>query len=153
MQLWILIADESRARVFTLSGDRGAVSEIEGFVHTRGRLSNRDLVSDRPGQVRTGRLGQTMAPIPPHTDPKEAEADRFAAELAKHLRAARRSGAFESLALVAAPKFLGMLRAHLDEPTTRCVVAEVSQDLTRMDGRTLRSHFRELLVTARQAKL
>jgi protein required for attachment to host cells len=153
MKLWILIADESRARVLAPGAARGPLREIEGFVHTRSRMSNRDLVSDRPGQVRTGRLGQTVMAIPPHTDPKEAEVDHFAADLANRLRDARRRGSFDQVALVAPPKFLGLLRGHLDARTARCVVAQAAKNLTRMDTRSARPHLREVLTTVRKAEL
>jgi protein required for attachment to host cells len=97
--------------------------------------------------------GQAVTAMPPHTDPKQVEADDFAAALAKGLRHAHDRGEFELLALVAAPRFLGLLRGDLDEQTRRCVVACEHKDLTLVHTHDLPAHLSDVLDAATRAEL
>ena len=117
MKLSILVADEYRARLLTRAGRTAPLLEIEGLLHSKGRLAARALVSDRPGRVRTGR-GPAVTAMSRHTNPKAVEAGTLAAELAHALRRACDRGEVESLAIVAPPQFLGLIRERLD-PQTR----------------------------------
>ena len=83
MKLWILICDASRARVFSASCTGGPLLEVEGFVHPKSRLKGSDIMTDRPGRVRTGLGGKSATAMPPHTDPKDVAAADFAAELVR----------------------------------------------------------------------
>jgi protein required for attachment to host cells len=153
MTLWILIADESRARVFSRSAKGAALHEVEGFVHPKGRMRDADLVTDRPGRVRTGLRGESVTTMSPHNDPKTVEAGRFAAELARSLRTALDKSEFDLLALVAPPKFLGLLRGELDEGLRRRVVASSTKDLILTRTDQLPAHLFEVLGQAGQAEL
>ena len=61
--------------------------------------------------------------------PHERVVADFARELAARLRQARVANTFERLVLVAPPKFLGLLRAQLDDPTSARVVGSLDKDL------------------------
>jgi protein required for attachment to host cells len=152
MKLWILIADGSRARVFALSGRGVPLLEVAGFVHPASRLNNRAMLSDRPGRVRNGLGGKSATAMPRHLDPKEAAAETFVAELVQMLQLARERGEFELLALVAPPRFLGLLRARLDRQTLERVVATVNKELTRLEPQALRTHLAEVLEAAARAE-
>src|SRR5688572_5818972 len=130
MKLWILIADKSRGRVFASAGRGRDLTEVRGFVHPAGRQGDREILTDRAGRVRTGLAGRAVTALSPHTDPKEVEAERFAAELARVLDHAREREEFNALALIAPPHFLGLLRDRLDEQTRQRVVASEHKDLT-----------------------
>jgi protein required for attachment to host cells len=148
MKLWILIADEGRARVFASAGRGRDLSEVQGFVHPAGRLDDRDLVSDRPGRTRTGLAGRAVTAMSPHTDPKRVEAERFAAGLATSLGRARERKEFEGLVLVAPPRFLGLLRDRLDGQTRQTVLACQHKDLTLVEARDLAPHLSAALDAA-----
>lgn len=129
-QYWILVADSARARLFARSKKFGQIEEIETLVHPESRLLRQDLASDRPGQVQESRTPGESANEAP-TDPKVAEAQQFARELARHLREGRVAGQFGHLVLVADPKFLGMIRKSLDHDTRSRIAAEVSKNVVR----------------------
>lgn len=127
---WIVVADASKARLFSRKKKFSPLEEVETLVHPESRLRRQDLVTDRPGQVQESRTpGEYSAGEP--TDPKAVEAQAFAREVARHLRKAQQEGRFQHLVLVADPHFLGELRKRLDEATAGAVAGTVSSNLTR----------------------
>ena len=153
MTLCILIADQSRARMFISSGNGSELREVEGFVHPRGRQRDGDVMADRPGRVRSTSGGPAVAALPPHANQKEVEAGRFATQLADVLRTAHQRGTFDQLAIVAPPRFLGLMRDSLDEQTTRRLVACVDKELTLLEPRSLPPHLAEVFTAASRAEL
>ena len=47
---WIVVADSSRARIFSKNG-RTPLREEAGFIHPESRLHEQDLTSDAPYEV------------------------------------------------------------------------------------------------------
>lgn len=140
---WILVADAARARQFRIERPRGPLIEEADFVHPEERLPERELGTDDPGRVRAPG-GQRHA-LGRDEAKRVHEAERFAAELAKHLRAGREQGRFRRLYLVAAPHFLGALRREIDEHTAELIVASFDKDLVGLDAADIRRHLPERL--------
>ena len=104
MSVYVIVADSARARI--LSGDAGSgpLLEKQDLVHPESRQRQQDLVSD---------------------------ADDFARELVAEIEKIHRSGDLGRLYLVAAPRFLGLLRGHLSKPCRELVAGEIDKDLVR----------------------
>ena len=140
----VVVADASRARVFTALSGRSALNETETLIEPRARMKGQELVSDDTGRTfdraGTGRHGKE-----PVTDPKDVVEAEFARELADHLRHAAQDGVFEKLYLVAPPSFLGELRAALPEAVRKLVVSELGKDLTRHTPQQIREALPEFL--------
>ena len=134
---WVVVAESSRAKIYALEKKFGPLEELRDFVHTQSRKRPADITSDLPGRSFSSVGGSRHAMEPP-TDPKRHEIDTFAAEIATHIEHARGEGRFEALVLVAAPKFLGMLRGHLSDATRAVVAREIRKNLTREDAETLK---------------
>jgi protein required for attachment to host cells len=79
------------------------------------------------------------------TDPKEQEARAFAVEIARYIDRGRHEGNFDSLILVAPPKFLGRLRAELSKATRDSLIGELDKNLVEADEKTLEHHVSGLL--------
>jgi protein required for attachment to host cells len=127
---WVVAADSAKARIFSRSKRFSPMEELQTLVHPESRLQRQDLVSDRPGVVHESRTpGESSNEEP--TDPKVAEAQVFARDLAARLREARLAGDYSALILVADPKFLGLLRKSIDDDTRKCIEHEVSKNVTR----------------------
>ncbi|MCW8855424.1 MAG: host attachment protein, partial [Gammaproteobacteria bacterium] len=47
---WVVVADSSRARIFTAETSTSALQEIETLAHPEGRLHEQALSSDLPGK-------------------------------------------------------------------------------------------------------
>ncbi|MER2530552.1 MAG: host attachment protein [Candidatus Competibacter sp.] len=137
---WVLIADGSRARLFSVEKALAPLREIQSLINPEGRAKTRDLVSDRQG--RSPGNGPNMDY---DVAPKQQLAIQFAREISEQLRRGRVGGLFRKLYIAAAPAFLGLLRRHLDAKTAGLVVETVSKDLTRLASKQIRRHLPERL--------
>ncbi|HRD67763.1 MAG TPA: host attachment protein [Candidatus Competibacter sp.] len=137
---WVLIADSSRARLFSAEKTLAPLREIETFVNPEGRAKTRDLVSDRQG--RSSGNGPNMDY---DVAPKQQLAIQFAKEISGRLKSGRVGGLFRKLYIAAAPAFLGLLRGKLDAKTAELVAETVSKDLTRLEPKQIRRHLPERL--------
>jgi protein required for attachment to host cells len=141
---WIVVAESARARIFAKSGIKEKLQEVADLTHPESRLHARELTSDLPGRAfdshGEGRHGMEQA-----TDPKEQEAEAFAVEVARHVEGGHREGSFDSLILVAPPKFLGRLRTELSKATRDALIGELDKNLVEADEKTLEHQVSELL--------
>lgn len=140
---WILVADAARARLFTVERPRGPLQEIADFVNPAERLRERDIDTDDRGRVAAPGGGRHA--VGDDKSPKAEYARRFADELAQYLKHGRLRDEYRRLYLVADPRFLGELRAALDAPTGRLVVAALDKDISRREPADIRRHLPERL--------
>lgn len=132
-KIWILVADSAHARVFLRGKRWDQLEQLEEYEHPQGRAHEGDLVSDEGAAV-IQRSGQGQRrDSQPEVSATEHEAQVFAHELTDRLRQARVGHKMDSLVLVAAPHFLGLLRKTLDDQTRKCVLHEIDKDLTQHD--------------------
>lgn len=133
MSTWILVAESSRAKLFSSTNRAHPPTEIQAFAHPEGRLSERDLVSDNDG-FDAGSVGQAHHVMQKKVSARDVEAEKFARELAGHLDDARVHGRFDHLVLMAPPNFLGRLRNCLDKEVTSMVTKEVHKNLVQQSA-------------------
>ncbi|MFO1372594.1 MAG: host attachment protein [Candidatus Competibacteraceae bacterium] len=137
---WVLIADSSRARLFSVDKALAPLQEVQAFINPEGRAKTQDLVSDRQGRS----MGNG-----PNLDydvaPKRRQAMMFAKAISEHLKNGRIGGMFRKLYIAAAPAFLGLLRGKLDAKTAELVVEMVNKDLTHLEPARIRRHLPERL--------
>lgn len=140
---WILVADTTRARIFTADTPSSPLEEIEDFPHIAGRLHDREITSDLPGRIKSADGGGHAFEQP--TDPKKHEIDNFAHHIAKFLEDAHNANRFEQLMIVAGPSFLGMLRSHLPEQIKQLVRFELNKEITMLSAADIRQHLPQYL--------
>lgn len=134
---WIVAADASRARIFEMLGRAENLHEIETFVHPASREHDRDLVSDAHGRFqRSDEAGQSA---PERTDASEHEAQLFSRTLSTHLEQARNAHRYDQLRLIAAPKFLGLLRQNLSKEAQKLIEKETPKNLSWFDSNDIAS--------------
>jgi protein required for attachment to host cells len=136
MTTWILVGDAGHARLYR-AHSRRRFALVREFDHPEGRVPGRELSSDRSWRMQQRFQGTMRSAMGPRDEAHELEVDRFAAKLAAVLREGLGHNAFSELILVAPPRFLGLLRAHLDEQVKKRVVAAINKDLTQTDEREL----------------
>ncbi|MGB5547404.1 MAG: host attachment protein [Polyangiales bacterium] len=147
LRTWILVAHEAGARVFANDGRGEGLTLVESMDHPKGRARDRDIDSDRPGRsfrkdsgdARRASMGKSEGPH------DRAVAD-FARLLADKLRHARVQNQYQRLVLVAPPRFLGLLRASLDGPTSQLVLASIHKDLASSKEAELIKHLGEVIL-------
>ena len=143
-QTTIVVADSTRARIFTTDSAHSPLIEIETMAHPEGRLHDRDLTSDLPGKD-VGGDGSGGHAYQAKTDPKKHELAEFAKRVANHLDDARNANKLSNLLIVAEPAFLGKLRAHLSTGTKEKIVFELDKNLTHHSPEDVRKHLPEFL--------
>lgn len=142
--IWIVTADEGRARIFGEPGPGKPLQEIDAMVNTSARMRTMDKVSDKlspkaAGASKHATGGATpTSQYEPQQTPEEREAEFFAKSVADYLLRAWQAGQFQKLELFAAPKFLGLLRALLDPQLKPLVTVESNKDYTSLNAHQLR---------------
>lgn len=129
--IWILVADRSRARIFEEVRSPRALREIADFVNPLGRARHRELTTDAEGRSRSSSLGTRAHTESPGTTADTHEAERFSRELADYLDKGRNEHRYDALWLIAAPKFLAMLRKSLGREVQKLIEVEIDKDLSR----------------------
>ena len=135
---WIVVADNSSARIFTVDDPQGELQQVDVLEHPEAREHARDLNADRPGRAFDSK-GQGRHAMGVSVDPVEQEIIRFSKQVGAHLKAACQDGRCNRVLLVAGPRMLGHLRQQLDLPPD-VRVAEVEKNLGQYNAREIRGH-------------
>jgi protein required for attachment to host cells len=140
----VVVADQSEARVYLLRG--AAIRLAASLENPAAHLHDRDLKSDRPGRVydrappARGRRGAgAHHATGGERKPRRQVAIAFARDIAAAVGASRRTARFDRLVLVAAPRFLGMLRRSLPATLRAQVVAEYAKDWVNLPTAKVRA--------------
>ena len=140
---WLIVADNSKARIFTVESRMGPIEEIESIVHTEARLHEQDMTSDLPGKANGNGAGGHA--YQDQVSPKEQENINFAKKIALELDNARKENKFKQFVLVAAPEFLGKLRSEFTPQTQKLACYELAKNLSHLNAKEIRDHLPERL--------
>ena len=136
---WILVAESSRAKLYSAESRKSPLVEIEDFVHPEARMHEGDLISDQSGSD-GGSVGQGRHVLDNKTNAKDTERADFARTLAHRLEAARKEKAFDRLVLIAPPSFLGLLRNNLSDGVMEQVTEQIDKNLVQEPADVVREH-------------
>ena len=143
-KIWVVVADSVYARFFQADSRIGPLTEFKDLTHPESRLKNGDLRSDGAGRTfDSGGMGRHA--MEQRVEPREEEAQRFAREVAEALTAGRNRGEYDRLAVVAPPRFLGLLRDAINGQVQAAVVAELGKDLVHHSPDRIRAALPERL--------
>lgn len=134
---WLLVANASKARVyrfckahFLQSVDQKDLELKEECEHANSRKKAVELITDNPGKFGHGSFVEA-------SDPKEHEAERFAIELAEKLETGRKENQYRELIIAAPPAFLGLLKKHLTNDSSKKIFKTIEKDYTAHDDKAL----------------
>lgn len=116
---WIVVADASKAVIYTQQKPRGELEELTNLVHPEARVKESDLVTDSPG-------------IATKTTARETEDKRFAREIVAKLRNAVDTNEIKGFYLSAPPHFLGLVRDAMDDHVRQHLRGDVGKKLTNL---------------------
>lgn len=136
---WILVADNSQARLFTVETATSGLLELDTLQHPEGRLHEQELDSDLPGK-NTSTAGGGGHAYQNKIGPKEQESINFAKKIARYLDSAHNANKFEHLLIVAAPSFLGTLRKQFSDSLHKAIVFSLDKDLKGHTLDDIRAH-------------
>lgn len=137
--IWVVVAESSRARIFSLAKVKGPMDEILTLDNPDSRAHEQQLTSDLPGRAFDS-VGQGRHAIGTSVEPKQQETMAFAKQIAEHLDAHRKSGDYGKLVIFAAPAFLGLLRERMNDQTNKLVVFESNKNLAQLSVDKIREH-------------
>jgi protein required for attachment to host cells len=135
----VVVADGGRARILRREGRRYAspLVEVARFERSSAHLPARELTTDISGRVFSGgsRVGFGPRMTARHGaqsdyDPHLVQIERFARHIAARLAQLTQRQDVQEIVLIAAPRFLGVLRRSLPEPLRHRVTRELARDLT-----------------------
>lgn len=137
--IWVVVADEAIARILQRTDDDELepVEELtDAAAHAKGQDLRRDATGRRAGMAAGGALGtQGHATASAGEDVRHLEAEGFARRVAAYLETAWQRGRYDELRIVAAPRFLGLVRKSLHKEVAKRVQESLDKDLVHMvDG-------------------
>ncbi|KEQ17003.1 host attachment protein [Endozoicomonas numazuensis] len=128
---WVLVADNSQARVYELSIKPVQLTLLDQHDHPEGKWRNQELVSDRAGSTPSALGKMANRAVGTDVSPKETESSNFARELAGSINHAYDLNRFKSLQICSPPKLLGEIQPNLKKGIT--IEKKVNKDLVRED--------------------
>lgn len=141
---WVIVADESEAIIFTRKGRRAALSEMSRLHNETARMKSGDLLADREGRAFDSHGHGRHAVERENADPRRQAAITFARTVAARIaKAAHKGGEFDDLILVAAPRFLGLLREALATTSGKITpYLSIDKDVVQHDAEFIRDLIR-----------
>lgn len=139
---WLLVADEGVARICQWQGSDAHFQDVETLTHASAHAKAADLRRDAQGR-RTGHGARSGTSVTNSAslDPEHAEAVLFADRVNEWLADARQAGRFDRLRIVAAPRFLGLLRQSIKPDVAAAVFDEIPKDLVNESRTDLERRF------------
>lgn len=147
--IWVLVADEAIARILQWPGNDNTLESVEEITdpaaHADGADLRRDAHGRRAGSATAGARQNTAHRLTPTAsitssageDEQHLEAERFAGQVADRLNQALQQHRYDELRIAAAPRFLGMLRKHLDKNVASTVTEEIDKDLIHLQNKEI----------------
>ena len=136
--IWILAANSGNATIFVADSPTSQLMEYETFDNPEVRVKQSELTSDRQGRSFDSH-GEGRHALAVETSPKEHEQISFAKTIVDRLERGRIDHAFDRLIVVAAPGFLGLLRANYSAPLSELLSTEIDKDYTALRAEELRA--------------
>ena len=127
---WILVADASRAQLYSHEKTGEGISLVREYQHPESRLKASEIASDRAGHQES--KGSGRGSLVERADPKKYEAERFAIELAHALEQGRAAGIYQKSVLVAPAHFIGLLHEHLSARARALIDTNIEKDYTQL---------------------
>lgn len=135
--IWILAANSGKATLFVAESLKSQLKEFETFTNPEVRVKQNELTSDRQGRSFDSH-GEGRHALAVETSPKEHEQISFAKTIVDRLERGRVENAYNRLIIVAAPGFLGLLRANYSAPLSELLTEEIDKDYTALRAEELR---------------
>jgi len=135
---WIVAADSTRARILEMKGRGQPLREMEDLYNPAGREQDHELGKDERGRFygNIGTPGQANT-ADYSASPVEHANERFAHTVAEYLDKGRNDHRYNKVVIVAAPKFLGLLRNNLNKEVKKLVEKDLAYDISAFNERQI----------------
>jgi protein required for attachment to host cells len=135
---WIIAADSSRARILEMTGQGKPLQELDDLINPVGREQDHEVGRDERGRFygSVGTPGQGSTGEPHHSLVEHSN-ELFAGTVADYLDKGRLDHRYSHLYIVAAPKFLGLLRSNLNKEVKKLVEKDLPYDISNFNERQI----------------
>lgn len=130
-EFWVVVADESSARLFETNKIRAELNEFETLTNPEARLHEAELVATKRGRAFGSPGGGNRHTVEPPTSEREQAAIRFCKHIAERLEQGADSRAYNRLILLAPPDLLGRLRRELGQNAQARLDRSIGKDVVR----------------------
>ena len=130
----VVVGDAARVRLFAVDLETEHLVETAALVNTAAHQHARDLTADRDGRS-FDRQGGGRHALAPSSEPKSQATAVFARDVAAQVQEA--SVGSNTIVLIAAPRFLGLLRKQLSPTTKSKVSRQINKDLTTSNAKEI----------------
>ena len=137
---WLIVAESSRARLFSVVAKNEPLVEREDLLNPSSRVHESELSSDLPGRTYGSTGSGIKHAMEPKITPKEQATIEFAQMIAERIETGRTSGELKSIILACPPKFLGLIRQHLNAETLKLIERSIDKSLVEMSEAEIRTH-------------
>lgn len=130
---WCLLASQVQARVLTKTSDK-KLKVVKEFYNQLGKVRNRELIRKKfgTGVKSLGRAGFVTYRKTKRQSPHDIAAVQFAKTVTDYLDKELQNDGFNSLTVIAEPKFLGKLRSAMRPRLERAVKKSITKDLHKI---------------------
>ncbi|MGQ0622698.1 MAG: host attachment protein [Panacagrimonas sp.] len=142
---WVLLADSSRALLYSVGTETKAWTLVKEYTHAASRVSEGGLTTDQPGRTHGSVAQGARSAMESKTSPKDVEFGRFANELAGVLHDGHGQNAYNRIVLVAPPHFLGLLRKAINDTVSKLIVETFDKDYLHLSEKEMRAHLDPLI--------
>jgi protein required for attachment to host cells len=131
---WVLVADGTRARIFTKNFK--SLSNAMGQDFVADNLRDSEIYMDKPGRSFES-SNSTRHAYQPRTDWHEYQKQLFAKEICAILAKASENAEFDELIIISPPKMLGDIREYLGKQILSKITAEIPKDISKLSEHDL----------------
>lgn len=130
---WFVVMSQKTVRILTIARDTNQLTQLKLFDNPLGRLRKHDLVKKQAGrgQKSIGRTGLIHYSESKRSDPHEEAALQFAKQITDYLEIKRQQKKFNSLTIVAEPRFIGKVRSCMSPQLKKVVKQWYKKDLLK----------------------
>lgn len=136
---WFVVASQKEARIFIKTSNRRQLKLLRTLTNPLGTEKKRALIRKDAGRgiKSIGRVGFVGYSLPKRRDPHEEAVHQFAKEVSQTLEREKIKKHFESLTIVAEPRFLGKIRAEMGTDLQSVVSDWIKKDLQKTPQKEL----------------
>lgn len=134
----VVVADESRAILYSHDSRSGPLTPLTELDNEAARMKTEELISDRGGRSFDSHGHGRHAIGGEKNGPQQHAAEVFAKQIAERIASSTHKGACRGFSLVAAPRFLGMLRDAISTSTKAEPWTSVDKDVVDKDAAIIR---------------
>lgn len=135
---WIVVADVSAAVIYSRETKYGPLTAMSSLDNSDARKHTGELITDRGGRAFDSMGAGRHTMTKEKGAPKRHSAEVFSKEIAERVAKALHDGSCRGYALIAAPRFLGMLRDALAVATSEEPYLTIDKDVVTKDAETIR---------------